>query len=113
MTEEQWQAAWRLHKRIEDVPPEQMDAFLKASEPDEEVRNAVRAMLTEHAQPERTPQSSPGVLEWTGQKVGRYLMMQHMAEGGMGEVYLARDLELDRSVAVKILSARVTGAASL
>ncbi|MBV9043355.1 MAG: serine/threonine protein kinase, partial [Acidimicrobiia bacterium] len=34
---------------------------------------------------------------------GRYEIVQHLARGGMAEVYLARDLLLDRPVAVKIL----------
>jgi eukaryotic-like serine/threonine-protein kinase len=38
-----------------------------------------------------------------GTKLGRYEIRSKIAEGGMGEVYLAHDTELDRTVAVKIL----------
>ena len=38
-----------------------------------------------------------------GTKVGRYEIRSKIAEGGMGEVYLALDTELNRTVAVKIL----------
>jgi len=34
---------------------------------------------------------------------GRYQIVRHLARGGMAEVYLARDLLLDRPVAVKVL----------
>src|SRR5438874_13349687 len=34
---------------------------------------------------------------------GRYEIVQHLARGGMAEVFLARDLLLDRPVAVKVL----------
>ena len=34
---------------------------------------------------------------------GRYQIVQHLARGGMAEVYLARDLLLDRPVALKVL----------
>ena len=34
---------------------------------------------------------------------GRYEMVSHIARGGMAQVYLARDLLLDRPVAVKVL----------
>jgi len=38
-----------------------------------------------------------------GTKLGRYEIRSKIAEGGMGEVYLALDTELNRTVAVKIL----------
>ena len=37
-------------------------------------------------------------------KLGRYEIRSKIGEGGMGEVYLALDTELDRTVAIKILS---------
>jgi serine/threonine protein kinase len=40
-------------------------------------------------------------------RIGRYEVRAKIGEGVMGEVYLARDTELDRTVAIKILPERL------
>ena len=42
-----------------------------------------------------------------GTQLGRYEIRSQLGAGGMGEVYLARDAQLDRTVALKILPADV------
>lgn len=42
-----------------------------------------------------------------GLQLGRYEIRSHLGAGGMGEVYLARDMQLERTVALKILPAEV------
>jgi serine/threonine protein kinase len=43
-----------------------------------------------------------------GQQFGSYLILDALGAGGMGEVYLARDSRLDRTVALKVLSPDVS-----
>src|SRR5215813_961192 len=38
-----------------------------------------------------------------GSRLGRYEIRSHIGAGGMGDVYLALDTELDRTVALKVL----------
>ena len=54
---------------------------------------------------DRTPPAArPQPIE-PGQKLGRYIVERSLGAGGYGQVYLARDLQLNRAVAVKILHA--------
>jgi serine/threonine protein kinase len=43
-----------------------------------------------------------------GQQFGSYLIIDALGAGGMGEVYLAKDSRLDRTVALKVLSADIS-----
>jgi len=48
-----------------------------------------------------------------GQSLGRYHILEQLGEGGMATVYKARDVNLDRDVAVKVIRAENFGSAIL
>ena len=43
-----------------------------------------------------------------GQKIAHYEILRQIGEGGMGEVYLAKDIKLNRKVALKVLPEHLT-----
>ena len=96
---EQLRAVWVLYQAASEVSPARRGELLNTDTWDPLVVREVLAML-EKAQGPVVP---PPTEERRGQKIGRFHVKSRIGRGGMAEVYLARDTELDRDLALKFL----------
>ncbi|MEP6699275.1 MAG: tetratricopeptide repeat protein [Verrucomicrobiota bacterium] len=100
-----------LFKSATELDREQWAAFLEQNA-DAEMRRDLEALLREHEQASdflETPALHLSARSFTeagrraGEITGNYEVLSLIGSGGMGDVYLALDLELQRKVALKII----------
>src|SRR6201996_1110440 len=115
MTAKQWELVKELYQTALECSPAQRDSFLERNERDEIVRAEVHRLLGVHNRLGSFLSSPPFVdPRWTGAiplerltpgqvLAGRFRIVNFVSAGGMGEVYKAEDLLLDRMVALKLL----------
>ena len=127
MTQGQWQRVKEITADAFEQEPSLLAAFVaNASGDDDEVRDEALRLLVDDANSVRDILSSPlldlhqllrtsSASEATfapGQEIkARFLIERFLGRGGMGEVYAARDLELQESVALKTIRSDVASSA--
>ena len=120
MTPERYQRVGQLFDEALECAPDQRAAWLdQACGADTGLRAEVENLLANHVESEKflsrpamdiaaslLAQSQPASL--LGRKLSHYQILSLLGVGGMGEVYLAEDTKLGRSVALKVLATDLT-----
>jgi serine/threonine protein kinase len=123
MTPERYQQISDLYHAAQEVEPERRSDFLvQACNGDEELRSEVEKLLTGNEEA-RNFLSTPAFAvaadvlagkeaqSFIGKRLGRFEILSLLGAGGMGEVYLAKDAQLGRRVALKLLPQEFTSQA--
>jgi len=116
ITHDRWQRIKEIFISAQGRPPaERSDYLNEVCRDDPSVRQEVEALLTADADNDDFLSSpayefAAGMLAdepsefVAGQKIGRFEILCSIGAGGMGQIYLAHDENLDRKIALKLIS---------
>ena len=113
MAPERWRQIEDLYHAARECAPADLQQFLTdGCGADAELRREVESLLAENGSRadiiERPALPADAVKTGIGSQLGPYRIEASIGQGGMGEVWRARDTRLNRDVAVKISAAQFT-----
>src|SRR3982751_3029064 len=92
-----------------ELPVAERSAFSQQAIQNPEVLRLVLDLLEGQGTPEEATRPEGAARPHLGDHYGRFVIGELLGRGGMGEVYSARDTELNRAVAIKFLSPQTLG----
>jgi serine/threonine protein kinase/lipoprotein NlpI len=115
MTPERWKQIDELFQAVIEQPPSERSAFLDAACGDDKaLRDEIDSLISFQEQAETFLEApafeassafvcATAFTSMTGQIIGPYRIERPLGVGGMGEVYLAEHIKLEKKVAIKFL----------